>query len=344
MQPMLYQHEIQPVSPRDRFLGCLLGMAIGDALGMPVEGWTAEEIASTVGWIDGYLPRLGPDGSIEVEAGEFTDDTELALCQVEGLITTQGFVDPVSVGLRIERLVDGPAGRFLDPTTRLAISMFDKTETYQDGVIADGPPGNGAITLAIPTALVHTLGRFNLELFIREVMRSALITHAHLESLNAAIAVAYGVWLQATASVPAAMLLEEVASFIDEDRVAEKLRFATSLLGDGPDRERDLANLAQIGTSADAAETVAAALYCATICGSDVERAMLTAVNAGGDSDTIAAIAGALVGVRVGGSSIPRRLVDGLAGSMYIGVATPGFYRAAQRRAGMLLGLQRVDR
>lgn len=319
-------------------------MAIGDALGMPVEGWSAGEIASTHGWIDDYLPRLGPDGNVEIEGGEFTDDTELALCQVEGLITTQGFVDPVSVGLRIERLAAGPAGRFLDPTTRQAISRFDETETYQDGVIADGPPGNGAITLAIPTALVHSLGRFNPELFTREVMRSALITHAHLESLNAAIAVAYGVWLQATASVPPAMLPEEVASFIDEDRVAAKLRLAASLLSDGPDRERDLANLGQIGTSADAAETAAAAMYCAAICGPDAERAVLTAVNAGGDTDTIAAITGALAGVRVGGSVFPRRLVDGLAGSMYIGVATPGFYRAALRRAGMLLGLQRVDR
>lgn len=341
---MLYHHEIQPVSPKDRFLGCLLGLAIGDALGMPVEGWSAERIQSEHGWIDHYLPRIDVDGTVEAEAGEFTDDTELALCQVEGLITTQGFVDPVGVGQRIERLASGPAGRFLDPTTRLAVAGFDRTETYQDGAIADVPPGNGAIALAIPIGLVHSLGRFNAELFTREVMRAALITHADLESLNAAVAIAYGIWLQATESVPPLMLPEEVASFVDEDPVAEKLRLAASLLSGTPDRERDLANLRQIGTGSRASETVAAAMYCAATYQGDAEGAMLIAVNAGGDTDTIAAISGALAGVRVGGSGLPKRLVEGLAGTMYIGVATPGFYRAAQRRAGMLLGLQRVDR
>lgn len=341
---MLDRSEIQSISPRDRFLGCLLGMAIGDALGMPVEGWTAEQIAATHGWIDRYLPRTASNGMIEAEAGEFTDDTELALCQVEGLITTQGFVDPVGVGLRLERLAEGPAGRFLDSTTKLAISKFGDTESYQDGVIAGGRAGNGAISLAIPIALIHSVGRFNPELFTREVIRAALITHAHLESLNAALAAAYGVWLQATESVPPAMLVEEIATFIDEDRVAEKLRFAGTMVGAAPDRERDLANLRQIGTSSDAAETVAASLYCVATYQNDSEGAMLTAANAGGDTDSIAAIVGALTGARVGGSGLPRRLVEGLAGSMYIGVATPGFYRTAQRRAGMLLALQRVDR
>src|SRR5579875_2886400 len=261
--PMLYHQEIQPVSPKDRFLGCLLGMAIGDALGMPVEGWPAERIRREHGWIDGYLPRIGADGTGEAEAGDFTDDTELALCQVEGLITTQGFVDPVAVGLRIERMAEGPAGRFLDPTTRLAVAAFDRTETYQDGVIAGGPPGNGAIALAIPIGLIHSLGRFNPELFAREVMRASLITHAHLESLNAAVAAAYGIWLQATDSVPSLMLPEEVASFVDEDEVAAKLRLAAELVTGEPERKRDLANLRRIGTSSRAAETIAAAMYCA---------------------------------------------------------------------------------
>ena len=55
---------------QERFLGCLLGMAIGDALGMPVEGWATERIREQYGWIDRYLPRLGPDGQVETPAGE----------------------------------------------------------------------------------------------------------------------------------------------------------------------------------------------------------------------------------------------------------------------------------
>ena len=47
----------------DRFLGCLLGLAIGDALGMPVEGWSRDRIAARLGQVDGYGRRVFPDGA-----------------------------------------------------------------------------------------------------------------------------------------------------------------------------------------------------------------------------------------------------------------------------------------
>src|SRR5688500_20380528 len=68
----------------DSFLGALLGMAIGDALGMPVAGWRAEKIAQRHGRIDDYRPRVLPDGT-EVAAGEFTDESEIVLSIVASL-------------------------------------------------------------------------------------------------------------------------------------------------------------------------------------------------------------------------------------------------------------------
>jgi ADP-ribosylglycohydrolase len=73
---------VQPGRPADlldRFLGSLLGMAIGDALGMPVAGLSSDAIAARYGWLDRFLPLLAEDGTIEVPAGTFTEDTELAL-------------------------------------------------------------------------------------------------------------------------------------------------------------------------------------------------------------------------------------------------------------------------
>ncbi len=51
-----------------RFLGCLLGMAIGDAMGMPVAGWSREQIAARFGRIEHYHRRVFDDGAeIKVE-------------------------------------------------------------------------------------------------------------------------------------------------------------------------------------------------------------------------------------------------------------------------------------
>lgn len=330
-----------PVSRKDRFLGCLLGLAIGDALGMPVEGWDRQRIAETHGWIDRYLPRTDDAGQIVVAAGEFTDDTELALCQVEALITAGGFVDPEAVGMRLLRLMQSESERFLDATTRAAIARMEETLSFQDGVPGDGVPGAAVAAQIAPVGLMHALSRLNAELFTREVLRAGLITHSHPESLNGALAMAYAIWLLAAEDVPPELLIPEVASFIDEDSVARRLRLAGELVGRGGDRERDLANLQQIGTSGHVAEAVAAAMYSFVTHNDDFTATVETAVNAGGDTDTIGAMAGALAGTHLGAPAIPPELVDGLEGRMYILVAGPGLYRAAQRRAGQFLRLHR---
>ena len=67
----------------NQFLGALLGMAIGDALGAPVAGLTRAEIAERFGTIDRYLAPASE--SEESHPGEFTDESEFALCIVEAM-------------------------------------------------------------------------------------------------------------------------------------------------------------------------------------------------------------------------------------------------------------------
>ena len=83
----------------NQFLGVLLGLAIGDALGMPVAGFSAAEIAARHGAIEGYLSRRIDD--VEIAAGEITDETETALCIVESLTTNDGLIDPANIGARL---------------------------------------------------------------------------------------------------------------------------------------------------------------------------------------------------------------------------------------------------
>ncbi len=329
----------RPVDLLDRFLGCLLGLAIGDALGMPVRGLEREEIAARCGWLDQFLPLLGADGSVEVPAGTFTDETELALCLVESAIGAGGYLDVTAAGYRFLRLLDGPGARFLDETTRQALVAAAEYDDFQRGLAGPGTAAGNAVARAVPLGLLHALCRFNPELFVRDVLRATLITHAAPEVVNGATAVAYAVLLLAQGSTPPEVLVDEVLRFIDEDVVARRLRrvlhrpFATE------DLPAAATAVAGFGASDAVEEVVASAFAAFTAAPSDFRRAVTLAVNAGGATDTRGAIVGALVGTHLGAAALPLDLVEGLDGRPYLLMAARGLFQAAQQRAGRFVRL-----
>jgi ADP-ribosylglycohydrolase len=322
----------------DRFIGCLLGMAIGDALGVPGAGLTRAEVAEQFGAITGYLPRRDVTGAVVSQAGEISANSELALCLVESMATSSGFVDPLTAGFRFARLLHGEHAHFLGATTRAALERAEASGDYQAGIGGEGTAGVGPAARVAPVGLAHGLGRFNPELLTREVMRSALITHSHPEAINGALAIAYAIDRLARRETPPAMIVADVLAFIDEDAVARNLRVAEKLLR-GSQRGADAEALEQLGVSGYVAEAVAAALYLVAAHDGAYEPAVLAAANAGGASDALGALVGALCGAWVGGAQLPPSLVDGLESRMYVLMAAPALFRTAQRRAGLYLQL-----
>ena len=78
--------------PKAIFEGCMLGLAIGDALGMPCEDLSRSEIVETFGRIKDYQdPLKGMFNYGRLKAGMYTDDTEQALVLAESIIETKGF-------------------------------------------------------------------------------------------------------------------------------------------------------------------------------------------------------------------------------------------------------------
>jgi len=73
-------------SELDRFRGCLLGLAVGDAIGTTVEFQPRGSFLS--------LTDMTGGGPFELEPGQWTDDTSMALCLATSLVERQGF-DPV---------------------------------------------------------------------------------------------------------------------------------------------------------------------------------------------------------------------------------------------------------
>jgi ADP-ribosylglycohydrolase len=320
----------------DRFLGGLLGMAIGDALGMPVAGWDAARIAERLGPIDGYHLRVLPDGT-EVAAGEITDETEFALAIVESLTTNGGKLtsDAVdSIGSRLLYLAGGESARWLSSETRVALARADSTLDFVVPLTDDGPSTGDVAARGVPIGLLHSAGRFDGDGLRKDAEAVTRLTHGAPAAIAATTAVAYGVMLAARGVSPDRWL-SETAAFLGEGEMATAMRSAA---GFAPDQ--DLAeSLFAVGTGLAATESVVAGFLAASRT-ETFPDAVFAAANAGGAADSVGAIAGALAGAYGGDTSVPQPLIDGLGSRIYVSLAAPWFFRTAQQRAGLFIGLR----
>ena len=319
----------------DAFLGGLLGLAIGDALGMPVEGWPAAKIAERYGTLDGYRLRVLADGT-EAASGEFTDESEVALSIVESLTTNGGRLDPDLIGARMVFLAKGESRHWLGEATRAALDRAEDTGSFEVPLRDDDPATGDVASRGVPIGLLHSVGRFDADQLRQDAERVARLTHGSPAAIAAVTAVACGVNLAARGEIPPADWAAESANFLATGELAEAMARAADVHASGaPVAEA----LAMMGTGAAATESVPAA-FLAAMAASLFEEAVFTAVNAGGDADTVGAIAGALAGARFGASGIPQALIDDLGSRIYVSLAAPWFHRAALQRAGLLIDLR----
>jgi ADP-ribosylglycohydrolase len=321
---------------QERFLGGLLGMAIGDALGMPVAGWSAERIRERFGRIDGYHRRVFPDGT-EIKPGEFTDESEMALCIVESFTANQGMLDPDNIGARLAFLARGESKRWMGADTLAVLTRAEDSLNYHVPLDEDGPATGDVAARGIPIGLAHSLGRFEARELRADAEVVTRLTHGSPLAIAATTAVAFAIQLAARGEVPPADWASHAAEFVAFGEVAERLSIAATLFAAGETLD---AAVATLGDGMDAAEVVATALF-AAMSAPTFEEAVFGAVSAGGASDARGSIAGALSGAAHGASGIPQQLIDELEGRIYISLAAPWFYRTALRRAGPVIDLRR---
>lgn len=174
----------------NRFLGSLLGLAIGDALGMPVGSMTVEETQEKYGRIDGYLPRdEGTDR--EIPAGEITDETETTLCIVESMTTNNGQVDTENINARLLHLAEGASQHWMPVDTRDGILAAAENE----GVVPDDfnrAPSLATSVIGVPIGLMHSVGGFDEESFRSDLSLVSRLTNASDGQLKLTTAVANG--------------------------------------------------------------------------------------------------------------------------------------------------------
>jgi len=296
--------------PRGQFVGCLVGLAIGDALGAPLEFMPRAEIADSYGEVRDFLGG----GWLNLDPGEYTDDTQLALVITRSIIA-RGAVDPPDIAAEFGVwLRSGPkdAGYI----TRTAIRYHEQGQPWADvgarvaRELAGRAAGNGSLTRSAPLGLFHARRPAAL---LRDGRLVSELTHAHPLSVWSALAadLAIGELLHGRREG----MIERVAAQIPEQAVRDVVCAA-------PRRSR-----AAVRSGGFVLETLGAALW-ALENHDGFEEVVIAAVNLGDDADGVGAVAGALAGAREGIAAIPTRWL--------------GQIQDADQLADLALGLHRL--
>ncbi len=288
-----------------KFEGCLLGLAIGDALGMPFEGWRPTWIMSKLG---GRVRDFLPDTRRGLKAGQWTDDTKMALHLAMSIKRNEGRFSAREAAKWYVRWFDSGDLRGIGGATAESILRLKAGSDWREsGKTGENAAGNGTAMRCAPIGL---LDHKKLDLLREDSKNDAVITHNNPEAIAGSRAVnffiATGV-VQPDFVEAKPELIDRCIEFIGPCKVADNLKRAKQLLKENLHCGTALQTL---GTSGYVVETVASAVYCFLKTPENFEETVISAVMGGGDTDTTGAVAGAISGAWNGTWSLPRRWVD----------------------------------
>jgi len=288
---------------RDALIGCILGTAVGDALGLPYEGVSAKRALRLLGPPDRYRFIFG--------RGMISDDTEHTCMVAQSLIEANGDVDLFArrfAGRLRWWILALPAG-VGKATARAGIKLWLGAKPANAGVFS---AGNGpAMRAAIFAAAIDDLPSM-----LEFVRASSRLTHSDLKAEYGAIAVALAArHSRRSESVDANQWLSEVVDAVGEDGLAltDLLRQSVDSVAAGESTESFAGSLGlSKGVTGYAYHTVPVAIHAWLSHPKDYRQAVTAIIECGGDADTTAAIVGGIVGAGVGGTAIPSEWIDGI--------------------------------
>jgi poly(ADP-ribose) glycohydrolase ARH3 len=289
---------------RDRFRGALIGTLVGDALGMPVEGYPGSMIKKITGEVRDMLPG-------RFKAGCYTDDTQMMVALAEALLKTPGQLNP---GILAQKFVlnfeehRGYGGNVwhILKTVKNGASWKSALDSFR---LPGGSYANGAAMRVAPVPLACYPDEEKTVLFA--IGQADVTGHTHSIAR-------FGAHLQAVSIL---RLIKKGAKgepihekeFVAEikDKGPAEFERTLSWIGENPSAEPEEAAYI-IGTSGIASESVPAALWSFLSAWEDPEAAVIRAVNLGGDTDTIGALTGSLAGAYHGVKAFPVRWMGAL--------------------------------
>jgi len=277
----------------DRFRGCLLGLAVGDAVGTTVEFMPR-----------GSFPQINDmvgGGPFHLKAGQWTDDTSMALCLATSLIEKKGF-DPVN---QMDRYWDWYKNGYMSSTgtcfdigntVRFALDRYHRTRNPFSGSDLPNSAGNGSLMRLAPIPMFYFP---DLEKVVHYARESSRTTHGALECIEAC------------------QLFAEMLFLALSGHNKDQILLGTKVKTSSP-KIKTIANgsyssktIDQVRGTGYVVQSLEAALWCFDKTNS-FEEAILQATNLGDDADTTAAICGQIAGAFYGEMSIPDKWLTNL--------------------------------
>ncbi|MFC6297315.1 ADP-ribosylglycohydrolase [Pseudomonas sp. CCM 7893] len=312
------------MTPHIRALGAFYGLALGDALGMPTQSLSREQVKARFGEITA-LEDAGADQPIapNMPKGSITDDTEQAILVGQLLVDGQGKIEPTVLA---QRLIDWEAVMrakgsqdLLGPSTKRAIDMILAGHTPEES----GRYGttNGAAMRITPVGIAANVA--NPEQFIQSVIQACQVTHNTTLGIASAAAVAavvsagingedLGEALNIGTRI--AQQAESHGHWVAGGRIGTRISWARTLSVGSSDKALFTDLLYElIGTSVASQESVVVSFALAqqvAVGEMDAFEALCMAASLGGDTDTIAAILGAMLGACLGMACWPEAMIE----------------------------------
>lgn len=303
----------------DRILGTCLGTAVGDALGMPIEGISHQNVRT---YYKGIKEFRADEQRKDLDAGQWTDDTQMTFALVRAMSGAPSPADwPSRVGEQYVALRDH--ARRWGPTTSAAVDKLAEGVPPEEAGSADKAT-NGAAMRAAPLGIWWACTEASMEDAWTAIEPVLSVTHRHPAAITAGFGQAFAVkhvlgtsvesfdatqfWQRLTETVQFAEERQARDAEKSDDRVSDRLVRLRAHLDEFPLDLRDLCNGA--GAFADEAWPYACAMFARRP--HLLENTLLSSINVGGDADTHGAILGALLGALHGWSAFPEEWHDGL--------------------------------
>ncbi|MBC7881033.1 MAG: ADP-ribosylglycohydrolase family protein [Anaerolineae bacterium] len=295
------------VSKQERIAGGLIGLLVGDALGVPYEFHAPQEIPA-ISEIE-FTPPLGYSRShAQVPPGTWSDDGAQALCLLASLLQ-YGHFDPEDFGRRLLNwydwgymAVDGLVFDVGIQTGQAIRVLRTGTPALQAGLTAESANGNGSLMRVLPLALWHKGTDAEL---VADARAQSQVTHGHLRSqLCCAL---YCLWARA--------ILQECLNPWDDavQNLRQTLANDAAAIGEleffiRPDAPPEGKGSGYVVDCLRSARMV-------LLKENGYEQVVKASIQLGNDTDTTACVAGGMAGLREGISAIPSRWRDGLRGN-----------------------------
>jgi ADP-ribosyl-[dinitrogen reductase] hydrolase len=289
---------------KNRFVGCLLGLACGDAVGTAVEFKPRGTFPPVTDMVGG--------GPFNLRAGEWTDDTSMALCLAVSLLEKDGF-EPADQMERYCRWQDegylSSNGRCFDigNTVAAALGQYRVTGEPFSGATAPFAAGNGSLMRLAPLAMYYAgeMGQV-----VHYAGESSRTTHGAREAVDGCRLLGKMIALALRGEAKEEVLFNAVDASLGIEELTP--RIAEIALGHYRDKRED-----EIWGSGYVVASLEAALW-SFLHTESYEEGILRAVNLGDDADTTAAVCGQIAGAYYGIEGIPPSWLAKLAKREYI--------------------------